>query len=233
LDKYLVIIPARGGSKSVPKKNIKLLGDKPLIHYTIEVARKIFKDSDIYISTDSKEIKRVAEETGIHVPFLRPKELSTDNTSTRDVLLHSIDFYEKKNSFSPDIIVLLQPTSPFRKEFHVREAINLWEPGLDMVVSVKQTQANPYYTLFEENKKGFLTKSKESSFTRRQDCPNVWEVNGAVYIINVNSLKQEPISDFNKVVKYVMEELPSIDIDSQINFDFAQFILNKKNNKNE
>ena len=89
--KPLVIIPARGGSKGVPRKNIKLLNNKPLIHYTLEIARELFKDNQICITTDDKEIKMVVEETGIEVPFLRPEKLARDDSGTQEVMLHAID----------------------------------------------------------------------------------------------------------------------------------------------
>lgn len=223
--RYLAIIPARGGSKGIPKKNIKLLNGKPLIQYTIEAAQKIFKDNDICISTDSKEIKEVVEETGLKVPFLRPDYLSTDTAGTYEVLLHAVDFYEKQGK-EYDAVVLLQPTSPLRKTYHIKEALNLFSPDIDMVVSVKQTKSNPYYVLFEEDKEGFLKKSKTGNFTRRQNCPKVWEYNGAIYVINVTSLKKNPIHKFLNNKKYVMEEISSIDIDSELDWIIAEHLLN-------
>ena len=147
----LVVIPARGGSKGVPRKNIKLLNKKPLIHYTIEAARKVFEDQYIYVSTDSTDIKSISEQTGLTVPFLRPEFLATDEAKTEDVLIHSINYFFDKNDYYPDYIVLLQPTSPFRNGTHIREAISLFDKNCDMIVSVKETKSNPYYVLFEED----------------------------------------------------------------------------------
>ena len=219
--KPLVIIPARGGSKGVPKKNIKTLGGKPLIYYTIEAARAVFEDKYICVSTDDIEIKNIVEQTGLKVPFLRPAELATDTAGTYEVLLHALNYYENLEYF-PDTIILLQPTSPFRTAEHIKEAIKLYTPDIDMVVSVKETKSNPYFNLFEENVNGFLKKSKESDYTRRQDCPMVWEYNGAIYVINVESLKKLQISKFQKIKKYVMDEVSSIDIDNEIDFKFAE-----------
>ena len=224
--KPLVVIPARGGSKGIPNKNIKLLGGKPLIHYTIEAAREVFADEDIIVSTDSERIKEVAEATGLKVPFLRPAHLATDTAGTHEVLLHALEFAEQQGK-KPDVVVLLQPTSPFRTAQHIREAIELYHPEIDMVVSVKETKSNPYYVLFEENEQGYLQKSKEGSFTRRQDCPRVWELNGAIYIINTQSLKAKPLNQFNKVKKYVMDELSSHDIDTILDWRVAEAILAK------
>lgn len=223
----LVVIPARGGSKGVPGKNIKLLNKKPLIHYTIEAARKVFEDQYIYVSTDSVEIKSIAEQTGLIVPFLRPEHLATDTTNSRDVLLHAIEQFTLKHNQEPDVIILLQPTSPFRNETHITEALALFNANLDMVVSVKETNANPYYVLFEEDSKGFLEKSKKGNFTRRQDCPKVWEYNGAIYLINNESLKKNSFNDFTRVIKYKMNANDSIDIDDELDFNMAAFLMQK------
>ena len=225
--RVLVVIPARGGSKGVPGKNIKLLNGKSLISYTIEAAREVFVDSDIYVSTDLEDIKKVSEKDGLKVPFIRPQHLATDTANTQDVLLHALEFFEKTNGCQPEAVVLLQPTSPFRNAQHIKEALELYNGELDMVVSVKQTDSNPYYVLFEENLNGYLNKSKKGNFTRRQDCPNVWEFNGAIYIINVKSLKTKRISDFIKIKKYVMDEKSSIDIDNQFDWKIAEIYLNE------
>lgn len=225
--KPLVIIPARGGSKGVPGKNIRLLNGKPLIHYSIDAVRGIVPDELILVSTDDNKIKEIAELTGIHVPFLRPIHLATDTAATRDVLLHAIE-HASTNGYSADTIILLQPTSPFRKKNHILEALQLYKQNLDMVVSVKKTKANPYYILFEENKDGYLVKSKTGSFTRRQDCPDVWEINGAIYIISVAQLKQKQIGDFTKVIKYEMDEFSSHDIDTLFDWEVAEMISQKQ-----
>ena len=224
--KPLVVIPARGGSKGIPKKNIKLLNGKPLINYTIEAAQGVFDDTVICVTTDSQEIKDVVENsTGLQIPFLRPDELATDTSGTYEVLLHAIDFY-KKNGYEADTLILLQPTSPFRTVQHIKDAIKLYSKDVDMVVSVKQTKSNPYYVLFEDDNDGFLAKSKEASFTRRQDCPEVWELNGAIYVINIKSLQKEPIGSFKKTIKFVMNETESIDIDSMLDWVCCETILN-------
>ena len=224
----LIIIPARGGSKGVPGKNTKLLNQKPLIHYTIEAARKVFEDQYIYVSTDSTDIKSISEQTGLTVPFLRPKHLATDTANTRDVLLHALEQFTLKNKQEPDVIILLQPTWPFRNESHIKEALAQYNSNFDMVVSVKETNSNPYYVLFEEDSKGFLAKSKKGNFIRRQDCPKVWEYNGAIYIINTESLKNNNIDDFTKVIKYKMEEYYSIDIDTRLDWLLAETIIKNR-----
>ncbi len=222
--KPLVVIPARGGSKGVPGKNIKLLNGNPLIHYTIEAARNIFDDEKICVSTDSDEIIKVVEQTGLKVPFKRPAEFASDTASSQDVLLHAIEFYQLRG-YSPNVIILLQPTSPLRTSEHIKGALKLYNKSLDMIVSVKESKSNPYFNLFEENGNGNLTKSKEGKFIRRQDCPKVWEFNGAIYVINVESLKACKLYEFKTVKKYVMSEQASIDIDDNIDWIAASTLL--------
>ncbi|MGB4448637.1 MAG: acylneuraminate cytidylyltransferase family protein [Cloacibacterium sp.] len=222
--KPLVVIPARGGSKGVPRKNIKVLGDKPLIQYTIDAAKGVFKEDFICVSTDDLEIKSVVENLGLKVPFLRPNELAADTSGTYEVLLHAISHYESEGYF-PDILILLQPTSPFRTSKHIQAALDLYQEELDMVVGVKETKSNPYYILFEEDSNGYLKKSKEAHFTRRQDCPKVWEYNGAIYIINVKALKAKTINQFTKVRKFEMDETASHDIDTLLDWKIAEIIL--------
>lgn len=220
----LIVIPARGGSKGVPGKNIKKLGGKPLIQYSIEAAKTVFPDELICVSTDDNEIKSTVESLGLQVPFLRPADLATDTSGTYEVLIHAIDFYETKG-YKPDVLVLLQPTSPFRTEKHIKEALSVYNDSIDMVVSVKETKSNPYYILFEEDDNGFLKKSKEAHFTRRQDCPKVWEFNGAIYIINIATLKKKSIQEFERIVKYEMSEFSSHDIDTLFDWEVAEMIM--------
>jgi N-acylneuraminate cytidylyltransferase len=220
----LVVIPARGSSKGVPGKNIKLLGDKPLIQYTIDAAREVFEDEDILVSTDSEDIRETVINLGLDVPFLRPEALATDTAGTYDVLLHAIDFMEKKG-IKNETLILLQPTSPFRTSEHIKEAFKLYDKELDMVVSVKETQSNPYYVLKEENEEGFLETSKSGNFKTRQECPKVWELNGAIYIIKIKTLKEKPISQFTKVKKYIMDEISSHDIDTMLDWKIAEEML--------
>lgn len=224
----LFLIPARGGSKGIPGKNIKLFAGKPLLSYSIELARQFAEDKDICLSTDDDAIAAVAEKMGLPVPFRRPPEFATDTASSNDVIMHALGFYESLGR-SYDCIVLLQPTSPLRQASHVKEALALYAEKTDLVLSVKLADANPYFVLFEENKEGFLEKSKTGNFTRRQDCPEVWQANGAIYIFNVQSLKQGVEPARRKIVKYVMEGKYSADLDSELDWLFAEFLNSKLN----
>lgn len=223
--KPLVVIPARGGSKRLPGKNIKILNGKPLLYYTIEAAREVFEDAVICVSTDDEEIKEVVEQTGLNVPFLRPASLATDSADTRSVLLHAHQFYKNNLAYEADVIILLQPTSPLRVAGHIKEALQLYRNDLDMVVSVKETDANPYFVLYEENEEGYLKKSKQGEFNRKQDCPKVWELNGAIYVINNTTLMRENYLLSKKIIKYYMDKESSIDIDDINDFKFIEYIM--------
>lgn len=222
--KILVVIPARGGSKGIPRMNIKPFAGKPLIYYTIDTARVIVPDEDICVSTDDDEIIQVVEDYGLKVPFKRPDELATDTAGSYEVLLHALDFYEKQGKHY-DVLLLLQNTSPFRTVNHVKEALALYTPDVDMVVSVKECAANPYYCVFEENQDGYLHVCKgDGTIYRRQDAPKVYEYNGAVYVINTESLRKQHLHQFAKRIKYVMDEKSSFDLDTMNDWRIAEKI---------
>lgn len=221
----LVIIPARGGSKGIPRKNIKPLNGKPLIYYTIDTARSITNDENICVSTDDDEIIEVVEKYGLQVPFKRPAELASDTAGTYEVLLHALNFYENQGKHY-DAVLLLQNTSPFRKAEQVKEALRLFNSNVDMVVSVKECAANPYYCVFEENQEGYLHVCKgDGNIFRRQDAPKVYEYNGAIYIMNPEVLKTTHMHKMQKRVKYVMDDLTSFDLDTMQDWNMAEIIV--------
>lgn len=228
LKEVLVVIPARKGSKGIPGKNKKLLNGKPLIAYSIEAALGIFEKEQICISTDDEDIVQLAESYGISVPFLRPAELSTDTAGSQDVLIHAYEFYREKG-FDAAVVCLLQATSPFRTTKHIYEATNAYSIDCDMLVSVVESKANPYFNLMEESSEGFLEKSKVGNFKTRQEAPKVYELNGAIYFINTTSLTKQPISSFTKVLKYIMPSAASVDLDLPEDWEYATYLLQKKN----
>lgn len=226
--KILVIIPARGGSKGIPHKNIKPFNGKPLIYYTIDCARAICNDEDICVSTDDPEIISVVEQYGLKVPFVRPAELATDTAGTYEVLLHALNYYEQQGKHY-DVVMLLQNTSPFRTAEHVEEALKLYTPDVDMVVSVKECAANPYYCVFEENSEGYLHVCKgDGNIFRRQDAPKVYEYNGAIYIMSAEKLKTTHMHKMQKRVKYVMDEMSSFDLDTMTDWNIAETIIKER-----
>jgi len=228
----LVVIPARGGSKGIPDKNIRSLGTKPLIHYSIDIARCLFDDENICVSTDSEKIKQVAEQTGLKVLLLRPSYIATDTAGSYEVLLHALHFYEEKGK-QFNRIFLMQPTSPFRIEKHIREVFEKYDNHTDMVVSVGVSHHNPYFSLFEENENGYLIKSKTGNFGRRQDCPSVYYLNGSMYLINTAMLKEKQIDQFERVKKYVMDEKYCLDIDTPLDWLICEALLEKGIFRNE
>ena len=226
--KTLFLIPARGGSQGIPGKNLKPLAGKPLLYYTLDTARQLAPDADICLSTDSDEIIRAAADYGLSVPFKRPADLATHWAGSYGVLRHAINFYQEQGHVY-DVVVLLQPTSPFRTARHVREAMALYTPDLDMVVSVTESDLNPYFNLFEESSSGYLQPSKDGGqFVRRQDAPMAYAYNGAVYVINTASLATQTLREFTRVKKYVMDPANSVDLDTPLDWQFAEFLMGQR-----
>ena len=226
--KSLIVIPARGGSKGIPHKNIKPLAGKPLIYYTIDVARQFTTDDNICVTTDDPEIIKCVEDYGLNVPFVRPAELATDTCGSNEVIQHAYKFFADKG-VKYDTVILLQPTSPFRKIEFVKGAVDLYDDSMDMVTSVAPAACNPYYDGYEEGEDGFMYVSKYiGDIKRRQDAPKVWQWNGAVYVINPKSLMEKGMGAFTKVKKYVMPEEYSVDLDTMLDWKYAEFIIKEK-----
>lgn len=224
----LVVIPARGGSKEIPYKNIKELNGKPLICYSIDVARQFTTDENICVTTDDNKIIKVVEDYGLKVPFKRPNYLATDACGSNEVIQHAYKFFADKGK-KYDAVLLLQPTSPFRKGEFLKEAVALYDNSVDMVTSVKPAACNPYYDGFEDDEDGFLTPSKgDGTIQRRQDAPQVWQQNGSIYVINPKSLIEKGLTCFTKVRKYPMSEVYSVDIDNTFDWKIAELILLEK-----
>ena len=221
--KILYLIPARGGSKGLPGKNIKILGSKPLINYSIDFARKFTSDSNICVSSDDEDIIKCVNDNNLKIEFKRPDSLSTDTATTNDVIIDAINYYESIGRYY-DLIVLLQPTSPFRNIKDFKNMLNNWTKDLDLLVSVKESHDSPYFNIFEENSDGFLEKSKDIGITRRQDAPKVYAFNGSIYIYKVSSIKNNQIK---KIKKYIMQDLiTSIDIDTSFDFMLCETVIN-------
>lgn len=223
----LVVIPARGGSKGIPHKNIKPLAGKPLILYSVDVARQFTSDENICVTTDDDDIIKVVEDYGLKVPFKRPDYLATDNCGSNEVIQHAFSFYKGMGKVY-DAILLLQPTSPFRKLEFIEEAVAMYDDTIDMVTSFKQSSCNPYYDGFEENSEGIMVISKgDGSIERRQDAPPVWQQNGSIYVINPESLMTKGLGGFTRIRKYAMEELYSIDIDNPFDWKVAELVISE------
>lgn len=225
LQDTLFVITARGGSKGLPGKNIKDLCGKPLIAYSIDVARKFVDDEHICVSTDSEEIRTVVEDYGLKVPFLRPNYLATDSATSNDVLIHSVNFY-KVHGREYKRICLLQPTSPLRSVEDVQGALDLYRDDIDMVVSVVKSHAPAVLCVDDEN--GFVQLVYNKKAEGRQQLKDMYEFNGAVYVINVESLLEKGMRNFSSKTKYVMSKEHSIDIDDIYDFMLVESIMKMK-----
>jgi len=225
---YLFIIPARKGSKGIPNKNTKLLNGKPLINYTLDYASKVSTGLDkVCITTDDNKVKELAKKYDFDI-LKRPSKLATDSSSMNDVVKHVIEKYNRQGIFFKAIIIL-QPTSPIRHINDFNKIELLYTPEIDMVVSVRKARENPYYLLYEENSSGFIAKSKELIITRRQDAPEVYCLNGSIFMINPKSLDKSDISNFKKLVKFEMPYERSTDIDDSTDWLLTEIFLKNKN----
>ena len=226
----LIIIPARGGSKGIPGKNIKPLLGQPLLAYTLAAARQVAPDERIILSTDSEEIRRVAESLSLAVPYMRPAELATDASGSREVILDVMDWADAQG-IDYDCVVLLQPTSPLRTADDIRQCMDVYDlyaPNIDMAVTVVEAASNPYYNCFEAGEDGFLHISKgDGLITRRQDAPKVWEYNGAVYVIRPQAIREMPLGAMPRRAASPMPRERSVDIDTEADWRVAEYLLTK------
>tara|TARA_B100000767_G_scaffold230827_1_gene222020 strand:- start:327 stop:1028 length:702 start_codon:yes stop_codon:yes gene_type:complete len=224
--KVLAIIPARGGSKLLPRKNIKNLGGKPLIVWTIEAALSSKYITKIVVSTDDNEISNLSKESGVSV-INRPKNLASDASTSESVILHALDFLKSTDEVF-DIVILLQPTSPFRSTIDIDNAYKmLINSCAKSLISVSQTD-NKFLKSFIKKPSGYLegiSKSKYA-FMRRQDLPVTYLSNGAIYIIFVNDFLKINSLFTDKTIEFIMDKENSIDIDCHEDIINAELILN-------
>lgn len=207
--KVLAIVPARGGSKGIPKKNIIDVNGKPLIAYTLEEAKKSKYIDQIVVSTDDQKIKEVSDRYGDFVPFMRPAELATDEAKTIDVVLHVI---EELPDY--DLLILLQPTSPLRRVEHIDEAFEkLIESGKDSLVSLTKVKKHPNWMFYVDDKGNMVSVTGEEIAHQRQALREAYVLNGAIYISNIDFIKEKR-SMFNlSSFAYRMAYSLSMDID--------------------
>jgi len=229
INKIIAIIPARGGSKGIPKKNIVDLNWKPLLAHTIEAAIWSGCFDKICVTTDSSEIKSLAKKYDIDV-IERPNNLAEDNSKTIDAVLHVLDQYKEKNLLY-DIVVLLQPTSPFRTDSHIKNAVDTYRErdSYRSLVSFCEMKDHPYkcFFLLENNTIKSIFWDEYLSMPR-QLLPKTIRQNGAIYINKTEDLIRFKNFFTEPIFPFMMEEISSIDIDTKIDLQFAEFCINKK-----
>jgi len=221
--KILGIILARGGSKGLPKKNIRLLGGKPLIAWTIEAAQKSQWLSRLILSTDDDEIIDAAKKWKCEVPFKRPAHLALDETPSLDPMLHAL---EKVPGY--DYVVLLQPTTPLRTAADIDGCINLcFEKKANSCISVVQPAKSPYWMFSRDKESAKLSPLMQEKILRRQDLPQVFAINGAVYVNKVPWLKEKKSFIDEETIGFEMPASRSIDIDTELDFSMANFLISQ------
>ncbi|MED1722403.1 acylneuraminate cytidylyltransferase family protein [Brevibacillus parabrevis] len=226
----LAIIPARGGSKGIPRKNIREVGGKPLLSWTIDEAKKSDFIDRLIVSTDDEEIADVARHNGVEVPFLRPKNLAMDDTPGIAPVLHALEVLP-----GYDYVVLLQPTSPLRQVEDIDGCIEKCViEQAKACVSVTVAEKTPYW-MYHLSENGLLKSviNIEKQFFRRQDIPPVFSLNGAVYMADTNWLQKTQSFLEQETVGYVMPKERSIDIDNEMDIVFFEALISQMKNRLE
>lgn len=224
---FLGLIPARGGSKGIPGKNIKNLAGKPLIAWTIASALKSKTCSRLIVSTDDEKIASVAREWGAEVPFIRPAHLATDTSASISVVEHALKWLEENEQCYPEYVMLLQPTSPLRSADDICNCVDIVKIK-NAIAVVSVCEANPHpYIVKKISDTGTLENfvPTEKKIDRRQDMPPAYALNGAIYVTRCDSLISTHSFTPDGTVAYIMPKERSIDIDSSLDFQFAEFLL--------
>jgi CMP-N-acetylneuraminic acid synthetase len=223
----LAVITARGGSKGIPQKNLSTILGKPLIAYTIEAALQAKTLTRTIVSTDDKTIAQVSEQYGVEVPFLRPKHLATDTATSIAVLQHAVTYLANEEDYTTDLVVCLQPTSPLRTADDIDQAVNLClQSGADSVVSLCQAKHHPFWMKKIIDGRIYpLINEGGQKYSRRQDLPPIYQLNGALYVTRVKVLLEENRILGEYTIPYIMSQERSIDIDSQTDLRTAESIL--------
>lgn len=225
----LAVIPARGGSKGVPDKNIRKMAGEPLLAYTVQAALESGIFERVIVSTDSHQIAQEAERCGAEVPFMRPEELSGDLISSDDVIVHALNYYQKHGEIY-ETVCKLQPTSPLRTALHIREAYQLFlEREADSVISVCMCEHSPLWSgIIEEDLRLDFFISNDAKRACRQEMPTYYRLNGAIYMAKAECLTINKSFFGKNSIAYIMSQENSIDIDSELDFKIAEMLFEFK-----
>jgi N-acylneuraminate cytidylyltransferase/CMP-N,N'-diacetyllegionaminic acid synthase len=225
----LAIIPARGGSKGVPGKNIKNLVDKPLICYTIKAAKESKFIDRVIISTDDEEIAEVAKKYGAEVPFMRPNELATDTAKAIDTYLYTINRLNENSTNLIEEFIVLQPTSPLRSAIDIDTAIEIFKKNkADSVISVVEAEHPPYWYKKITNEGILKDYFISNNSLNRQEYDRTYLPNGAIFVFRYNILKETLNYYTDKTYPYVMPRDRSVDIDNFLDFKMAEFLISQE-----
>jgi CMP-N,N'-diacetyllegionaminic acid synthase len=231
----LATICARGGSKGIPGKNIRELLDKPLIVYAIETARACPEVGHIVISTDSDEIAAVAEKYGVPVPFRRPEALASDTAAKIDAIRHATEYVEQSEGFAPDVVVDLDIGVPLREPRDISACVEVLKnhTHLDAAVTVYEAERSPYFNMVEfEDERVHLVKKGDKPLVRRQDAPAVYSVSPSVFAWRRSSLWVTHLFE-GQWGASVVPRIRAIDIDDEVDFQFAEFLMTRRDQEAE
>jgi len=228
-NRVLALITARGGSKGVPRKNVRFLAGKPLIAWTIEAARQSALDPRVVVTTDDPEIAAISKEWGAEVPFLRPEELASDTATSEAVVEHALSWLSHHDSYVPGFTLLLQPTSPFRTGNDIDTAYKILQQQCAAAVISVTPNSRPVQWLRSINEEGYLADPGiGGQIKRRQDAELLYELNGAIYFIHTDTFLKEHTLYPEKTVPYIMPPECSLDIDSELDFLIADLVMRHK-----
>jgi len=228
--KNLAFIFARGGSKGLPGKNIKLLGNKPLIAWSIESALAVNSIHSVYVSTDSQKIADIAARYGAKIPFIRPKNLANDESPEWLSWKHALEFYKENNEGKlPDKIISIPTTAPLRNPEDIQNCIDEYEKGeVEAVITVVKSSRSPYFNMVKKNQDGYVELGIQSSskIARRQDVPEMYDVTTVAYVANPSFvLSSNGIFD-GRIRQVIVPEERAIDIDNAFDFRLAESLIN-------
>lgn len=226
MNDVLAIIPARGGSKGLPGKNILGLKGIPLIAHTILAAKSSKVISRVVVSTEDSHIANIGKSFGAEVPCLRPKELAEDSSNVIEAIFHMLNYLKTKENYNPKYIVLLQGTSPLRNSNHIDEAIEKMINGnFNGIISVCECEVNPYWTnIFKGDQLEYFIKEGKN-ISRRQDLPKIYRYNGAIFAATEEFFLKEKSFEGKGVTGYVMDRESSVDIDTEFDFNLVKMIM--------